>query len=604
MRRLLGLFRTHELPVTWAFVGRLLDDSRGFDGLRGDRGCWYAPDLVEAIRDDPVDHEIATHSYGHVYFGESSAEAVRADLMRARAVHEAHGLPFRSLVFPRNQVAHLDIVAEAGIEVFRSVDAGVLQAVSRRAPQLRPLVNLADKALPIAPPVVHPVRRDHGLIELPSSLLLIGRNGLRRVVSPAALRSKLRAGLTRAVETGALFHLWFHPSNFYTGLESQLDVLDDALGRAAELAARAGWTSSPWAPSVPRRYPPPDRLVPTDLPPSSPGPADRPALARLAAGLWGPDGSDLFSGRWWWNDDEPHCWIAEHLPSGDVAAVCAQRRPSFLIAGRSLPASTVSDWYVSPVHAGAGLGKALVQKGAETSAYMYTTAISESAAVGFSRLGWTGDRRLPMSVGLVPLARSLAGRPAEGLEIERRWVSDADPGDLSPIDEIWEQLRWPDAAMMVRDADHIRRHLALAGGRRYSLLIARRRQRPVGYLLHRILPGHTLRALGPARVGIVTDYLVDQADVSTLASLIGEACRQWWAQRVLILMALSATPGHQAVFSRLGLLRPITIGGRLLGGRLSNRTMHQPGPGSEGSWHVTFADNDTDLILGSTGRGE
>jgi len=118
------------------------------------------------------------------------------------------------------------------------VDAGVLEAVSRWAPQLRPLVNLADKALPLAPPVVQPVRRDHGLIELPSSLLLIGRNGLRKVVSPAALRAKLRAGLTRAVETGELFHLWFHPSNFYTGLESQLDVLDDALGKAAELRSQ------------------------------------------------------------------------------------------------------------------------------------------------------------------------------------------------------------------------------------------------------------------------------------------------------------------------------------------------------------------------------
>ena len=343
--------------------------------------------------------------------------------------------------------------------------------------------------------------------------------------------------------------------------------------------------------------------MPTEYLLRRPRPADRPALARLAAGLWGSDGSDLLSGRWWWNDDEPHCWIAEHLPSGDVAAVCAQRRLSFLLAGRSLPASTVSDWYVSPDHAGAGLGKALVQKGTETSAFMYTTAISESAAVGFGRLGWIGDRRLPMSTGLVPLARSLAGRPSEGLEIEHRSVSDAATGDLSPIDEIWEQLRWPTAAMMVRDADHLRRHLALAGGRQYSLIVARRRQQPIGYLLHRILPGHSLRAFGPARVGILTDYLVNEADVSTLRSMVGEACRQWSAQRVMILMALSATPGHQAVFSRLGLLRPVTIGGRLLGGRLSNRTMHQPGPGSEGSWHLTFADNDTDLILGSTGQG-
>jgi len=235
VRRLLALFRTHEVPVTWAFVGRLLDDSHGFDGLRGDRNCWYAPDIIDAIREDPVDHEIASHSYGHIYFGESTADAVRDDLMRAKAVHESHGLPFRSLVFPRNQVAHLDIVAEAGIEVFRSVDAGLLEVVGRRAPWLRPLANLADKALPVAPPVVQPIRRQQGLIELPSSLLLIGRNGLRRVVSPAALRAKLRAGLTRATERGELFHLWFHPSNFYADLDGQLAILDTALGEAATL---------------------------------------------------------------------------------------------------------------------------------------------------------------------------------------------------------------------------------------------------------------------------------------------------------------------------------------------------------------------------------
>ena len=233
--RLLALFRSHELPATWAVVARLLDDRRGFDGLRGAPSCWYAPDLVEAVRADVVDHEIATHSFGHIYFGESDAAAVRADLEAARDVHAAHGLPFRSLVFPRNQVAHLDIVADVGIKVIRTQDAGALQAVSRIAPRLRPVVNLGDKALPTAPPVVLPVHREHGLVELPSSLLLLGRNGVRRVVTPASMRAKLRAGLHRAVDEARLFHLWFHPSNFYTDLDGQLALLDGVLAEAAAL---------------------------------------------------------------------------------------------------------------------------------------------------------------------------------------------------------------------------------------------------------------------------------------------------------------------------------------------------------------------------------
>jgi len=293
--------------------------------------------------------------------------------------------------------------------------------------------------------------------------------------------------------------------------------------------------------------------------------------------------------------------MAEHAPTGEVAAVCAQRRTRFLLGGRAEPASTVSDWYVAPGHTGAGLGQALVRRGEETSSFMYTSAISESAAAGFARLGWVGDRRFPMSAGLIPLAAALAGRPAAGTDIEHRLVSAGDSGDLAPIDEIWEGLAWPAAVMMVRDAAHVHSHLSLAGGRRYSLLVAHRRQRPVGYLLFRTLPPGSLRAFGPARVGVVSDYLVGEADVDALRSLVGEACRRWLAERVMVMMALSAAEGHRRVFSRLGLLRPVRVGGRLLGARMASRSMHQPRPGAEGSWHLTLADNDTDLILGAQG---
>jgi hypothetical protein len=35
---------------------------------------------------------------------------------------------------------------------------------------------------------------------------------------------------------------------------------------------------------------------------------------------------------------------------------------------------------------------------------------------------------------------------------------------------------------------------------------------------------------------------------------------------------------------------------------MTSRTMYEPKPGTEGSWHLTFADNDTDLILGAGGE--
>ena len=235
VRRLLDLFEQYETPVTWAFVGRLLDDSRGFDGLRGDRSNWFAPDLIDLIRQQHVEHEIGTHTNNHIYYDSASRDQVLEDLLRAKEVHSRHGLPFRSLVFPRNMVGHLDVLAELGIEVFRSVDAGLLGQCDRYAPRVRPIANLLEKSLPLSPPLVSAVLRDGGLVELPSSMLLIGRNGLRRVASVAAMRTKLRLGIEGATNKRSMFHLWFHPSNFYFQPESQFSLLESALSTAANL---------------------------------------------------------------------------------------------------------------------------------------------------------------------------------------------------------------------------------------------------------------------------------------------------------------------------------------------------------------------------------
>jgi hypothetical protein len=77
-----------------------------------------------------------------------------------------------------------------------------------------------------------------GIVNLPGSMLLLGRNGVRRFVLPAASRAKLRMGLERAHATGGTFHLWFHPSNFYYRREEQLDTLAWFLEHAAAEARR------------------------------------------------------------------------------------------------------------------------------------------------------------------------------------------------------------------------------------------------------------------------------------------------------------------------------------------------------------------------------
>jgi peptidoglycan/xylan/chitin deacetylase (PgdA/CDA1 family) len=284
VRRLVELFETYEVGATWAIVGRLLerDDGAAATTAHGDR-IWYAPAVIEAIQRARVPQDIGSHSYGHVYFGEAPLDALRRDLAAARRVHDAHGLPFTSFVFPRNQVAHLDLLREAGVGVFRSTDRGWHMAVrDRLGSRAGRVANLADKLLPIPPSAVHPVEhradvdpqaaqdagqrgaqdagqrgaQDAGqrgaqgpgqgnqrveppvLVELPSSMLLMARNGLRRAIHPASIIAKARLGLQAAHRAGGTFHLWFHPSNFYYEPERQLATLASIVAAAAAMRDR------------------------------------------------------------------------------------------------------------------------------------------------------------------------------------------------------------------------------------------------------------------------------------------------------------------------------------------------------------------------------
>jgi peptidoglycan/xylan/chitin deacetylase (PgdA/CDA1 family) len=233
---LLDLFDRHQVPATWAVVAALLDEPSAAT-RPGAKACWFAPDIVERLSRNTAGHEVGSHSGRHIYFDEASAEEARADLELAREVHRAHGLAFESFVFPRGAAGHLDIVAAVGLKVYNATDVGWVESARRLGRRARQIANLADKVLPVAPSAAQPEQRG-ALVHIPKSMLLMGRNGLRRFVLPPITRAKLAAGLRRAQARDGIFHFWFHPSNFYYRTEEQLATLDWFLGHAAREAGR------------------------------------------------------------------------------------------------------------------------------------------------------------------------------------------------------------------------------------------------------------------------------------------------------------------------------------------------------------------------------
>ncbi|HML12116.1 MAG TPA: polysaccharide deacetylase family protein [Xanthobacteraceae bacterium] len=236
--KLLELFDRHHIPATWAVVAAVLDRASA-QGRAGNAASWYAPEIIDRIRAAKTAHEIGSHGGRHVYYDRMSAAEAEADLAFVNQVHRDNGLALDSFVFPRNAVGHLDLLARAGLRTFRGPDAGWVRIAPKLGSRAGKIVTFADKILPL-PPTPAPARaqKNGSLVDIPGSMALPGRNGVRRFILPQVSRAKLAMGLAWARRSGQTFHFWFHPSNFYYRQDEQFATLDWFLARAANEASR------------------------------------------------------------------------------------------------------------------------------------------------------------------------------------------------------------------------------------------------------------------------------------------------------------------------------------------------------------------------------
>jgi peptidoglycan/xylan/chitin deacetylase (PgdA/CDA1 family) len=226
--RLLEMFRERGVRATWATVGALA--CRDWDEWhartpaipryenpvfawrdvyerRDPRGrLHFAPHLVNAIV-AAHGQELGSHTFGHVFFREpgfTRGDAVADTDAVIRVFEERWKVTVKTCVFPRNQVAHTDVLQERGIAGWRNTPKPFYWSAGTQADQTLSLrmLRALDSLVPLG-------RRAASSRALRSSYFvrltlppMLWRQHCRRVVNDA-----------RGLQDDETLHLWFHPHN-------------------------------------------------------------------------------------------------------------------------------------------------------------------------------------------------------------------------------------------------------------------------------------------------------------------------------------------------------------------------------------------------------
>jgi hypothetical protein len=174
---------------------------------------WFGTTLVRMIQRAKPQQEIGFHSFSHVPFGwpGMTRERAIAEYCYCAQLARELGIPPTCFVFPRNLVAFVAELRDAGFTCFRDVDALPFRSASSKLTSIG--MVLADFA-GLTPRMVEPSLKQ-GIVSIPGSLLIRYAAGWRKYIPDSSRLGRLRKGLERVRRSGGVFHVWFHPENLY-----------------------------------------------------------------------------------------------------------------------------------------------------------------------------------------------------------------------------------------------------------------------------------------------------------------------------------------------------------------------------------------------------
>jgi peptidoglycan/xylan/chitin deacetylase (PgdA/CDA1 family) len=231
-RSIVALLDEFGMPATFAFVGAFTQSRSAFAKLRpaieqlsrnapdylgpalrdlGETGAagWHGGDLVELVEQANAGHEIALHGVTHVPWTDLNDTAARAELDLLQQL-EGPIRRSKTFVYPRNLVAHTELLASHGFKGYRTA------RTRSRLSSLLSEFNVFEAPEQAEAP--------NGIVPIPAGFFLNWRSGARRLVPPQVTAARARRLLHAAGLNDGVVHYWLHPENIASA-PATLDLL-------------------------------------------------------------------------------------------------------------------------------------------------------------------------------------------------------------------------------------------------------------------------------------------------------------------------------------------------------------------------------------------
>lgn len=224
-RNVLSLLDEFEVPATFAFVGLFAESADGLRRLlpalqplaslspeylapaladveRGSRQGWHGDWAIEQLLASRTEHELALHGVTHIPWDAMDRAQAQCEMRLLDAI-EAPVRHARTFVYPRNRVAHAELLSDFGIAGYRKSPP----------PKSRLASLLAEFDIFARPEWEEPTGTPQ---PIPAGHFVNWQSRTRRIV-PIEL-STLRADrmLKEAAAEDGIVHFWLHPENVVT----------------------------------------------------------------------------------------------------------------------------------------------------------------------------------------------------------------------------------------------------------------------------------------------------------------------------------------------------------------------------------------------------